>query len=128
MTRMTRPSFGRSMSVMWIYTLARFGLFGVLYGILWLVGVGGFLGAIIALALSVPLSWVLLARPRQAFAANIEQRVNARVAKKAAFDAELDGTELDSTEFDSTEFDSTEFDGAGVEGSEGEDGTRPLDH
>ena len=90
-----RPSFARSLSLFWVYTLLRFGLFGGLVGLLWLVGVGGFLGAIIALALSVPLSWVLLSRPRQSFAANLEQRVNARGVRRAAFDAELDGVELD---------------------------------
>ena len=43
--------------------------------------------------MSIPLSWVLLSRPRQAFAANIEQRVNARFERKAEFDAQLQGDE-----------------------------------
>jgi O-antigen ligase len=86
-----QPTFRRSMGAMWLYTLLRFGLFFVLFGLLWLVGVKGFLGAIIALALSVPLSFVLLARPRQAFAAVLEQRVEARKQRQADLDAELSG-------------------------------------
>jgi len=86
-----QPTFRRSMGAMWLYTLLRFGLFFVLFGLLWLVGVKGFLGAIIALALSVPLSFVLLARPRQAFAAVLEQRVEARKQRQADLDAQLQG-------------------------------------
>ena len=86
-----QPTFRRSMGAMWLYTLLRFGLFFVLFGLLWLVGVKGFLGAIIALALSVPLSFVLLARPRQAFAAVLEQRVEARKQRQTELDAKLQG-------------------------------------
>ena len=86
-----QPTFRRSMGAMWLYTLLRFGLFFVLFGLLWLVGVKGFLGAIIALALSVPLSFVLLARPRQAFAAVLEQRLEARQQRQADLDAKLEG-------------------------------------
>ncbi len=89
------PSFGRSMAVMWTYTVLRFGLFVVLWGLLYLFDVGWLISAAIALALSVPLSWVLLARPRRAFAANLEQRVNARVAQRAVLDARLEGFDED---------------------------------
>lgn len=85
------PSFRRSMGAMWLYTALRFGLFFVLFGLLWLVGVKGYLGAILALVLSVPLSYVLLARPRAAFAAVLEQRVNARRTRQADLDAKLRG-------------------------------------
>jgi hypothetical protein len=85
------PSFGRSMGVFWLYTLLRFGLFGVLFGLLWLLGVRGLLGALIALVLSVPLSYVLLARPRAALANTIEQRVAARRTQHADVDAQLRG-------------------------------------
>ncbi len=95
------PAFRRSLTVFWVYTLLRFGLFGALFAIMWLLGAGGFIGAIIALALSVPLSWVLLARPRRAFAANIEQRVNARVVRKAEFDAQLAGVDDEVPDQDS---------------------------
>ena len=90
------PTFKRSFGAMWIYTILRFGLFFALFGLLWLVGVKGFLGAIIALALSVPLSFVLLSRPRQAFAQVLEQRFDARKAREADLDAQLRGD--DSTD------------------------------
>ena len=86
-----QPTFKRSMGAMWLYTVLRFGLFFALFGLLWLVGVKGFLGAIIALVLSVPLSFVLLARPRQAFAQVIEQRMEARKQRQADLDAQLQG-------------------------------------
>jgi hypothetical protein len=85
--------FGRWMGAMWLYTVLRIGLFLALFGLLWLLGVTGFLGAIIALALSLPLSYVLLAKPRQAFAALIEQRIEARRARQADLDAKLSGDE-----------------------------------
>jgi O-antigen ligase len=86
-----QPTFKRSMGAMWLYTVLRFGLFFALFGLLWLVGVKGFLGAVIALVLSVPLSFVLLARPRQAFARVLEQRVEARRQRQADLDAKLQG-------------------------------------
>jgi hypothetical protein len=86
-----QPSFGRTMGAMWLYTILRFGLFFALFGLLWLVGVTGFLAAIIALLLSLPLSYVLLAKPRAAFAAVLEQRMNARRARAAELDARLSG-------------------------------------
>ena len=86
-----QPTFKRSMGTMWLYTVLRFGLFFALFGLLWLVGVKGFLGAIIALVLSVPLSFVLLARPRQAFAQVLEQRVEARRKRQSDLDAQLRG-------------------------------------
>ena len=86
-----QPTFKRSMGAMWLYTLLRFSLFFALFGLLWLVGVKGFLGAIIALVLSVPLSFVLLARPRQAFAQVIEQRMEARKQRQADLDTQLQG-------------------------------------
>ncbi|HEY7050359.1 MAG TPA: DUF4229 domain-containing protein [Jatrophihabitantaceae bacterium] len=86
-----QPTFKRSMGAMWLYTVLRFGLFFALFGLLWLVGVKGFLGAIIALVLSVPLSFVLLARPRQAFAQVLEQRVEARRKRQSDLDAQLRG-------------------------------------
>jgi Protein of unknown function (DUF4229) len=85
--------FGGYMGAMWLYTVLRIGLFFALFGLLWLLGVTGFLGAIIALALSMPLSYVLLSRPRQAFAALIEQRIEARRVRQADLDAKLSGDE-----------------------------------
>jgi len=90
---MSEPSFRRWMGTVWLYTLLRIALFLVLFGLLWVLGVTGFLGAVIALALSLPLSYVLLAKPRQAFAAQIEQRIEARRARQADLDAKLSGDE-----------------------------------
>jgi len=83
-------SFGRWMGSMWLYTVLRFGLFFALFGLLWLVGVKGFLGAIIALVLSVPLSFVLLAVPRARFAASVEDRLNARREDRQQLDDKLE--------------------------------------
>jgi Protein of unknown function (DUF4229) len=88
-----RPSFGKSLGLFWLYTVLRFGLFGLIWLLLWLVGVGWLFAALFAVVLSVPLSWFLLSRPRQAFAANIEERVNARFDRKAELDAQLEGSD-----------------------------------
>ena len=58
-----------------MYTILRFLVFGVLFGLLWLVGVPVFLAAVLALGLSVPLSYVLLAKPRAALAETVEARL-----------------------------------------------------
>ena len=83
-------SYGSWMRSMWLFTLLRFGLFFALWGLLVLVGLHGFVAALVALVLSVPLSFVLLARPRQAFARQLEARLAARNAHRADLDAELD--------------------------------------
>jgi hypothetical protein len=85
------PSLRNWMGSMWLYTVLRFGLFLVLWGLLYVAGLHSLLGALIAVVLSVPLSFVLLARPRARFAATIEQRVEAQRARRAALDQELSG-------------------------------------
>jgi hypothetical protein len=84
------PRFGRWMGSMWLYTSLRFGLFFVLWGILYLLGVRGFTGPLVALVLSVPLSFVLLARPRANFTRQLELRIEARREERSHLDAELD--------------------------------------
>ena len=69
---------------------AAFGLFFVLWGLLYLVGVRGLFAALLALVLSVPLSFVLLARPRERFTRNLEARVNTRRVERERLDTELD--------------------------------------
>jgi O-antigen ligase len=78
---------------MWLYTVLRFALFLALWGVLYLAGLSGLFAALLAVVLSVPLSFVLLAKPRAAFARSIEQRAAYRQDRKAAFDAELDGAD-----------------------------------
>jgi hypothetical protein len=86
----SRPKFAGWMGSMWMYTILRFGLFFALWGIVLLLGLHGLFAALVALVLSVPLSFVLLAKPRAAFARQIEARLDARKADRAALDAKLD--------------------------------------
>ena len=87
------PKFGRWMGATWLYTFLRFALFFALWGLLALAGVRGLIGAMIALLLSVPLSFVLLARPRRMFAEQIEARMAARRLDRAELDAELNAAD-----------------------------------
>ncbi len=75
----------------WVYTLLRFALFGVLWVLLWLVGLAPLFAAALAIVLSVPLSFLLLARQRRALAGSIEQRVASRQSRRADLDARLQG-------------------------------------
>jgi Protein of unknown function (DUF4229) len=86
----TPPTFARSMGLFWLYMGLRFALWGVLWLAFWLVGVEVLLAALIGAVLAAPLSWLLLARPRRALAANIEDRVNLRFQHRAEFDARLE--------------------------------------
>jgi len=79
------------MGAFWLYTILRFALFFAIWGLLYLFGVGSFLGAVVALSLSLPLSYVLLARPRALLSSTIEQRLDARVVRRSELDAELEG-------------------------------------
>jgi Flp pilus assembly protein TadB len=94
--RPTRPTAGQTLGAMWLYTVLRFGMFLLLWGLLWVARVPGLLAAVIALALSVPLSFVLLRRQRERVAANLEQRVLARQAQQHDLDAKLAGEDPES--------------------------------
>lgn len=83
-------NFRSWMGSMWLYTVLRFALFFALWGILLLAGLGGLVAAAVALFLSIPLSFVLLAVPRQRFAAQIEARVDAHRVQRERLDSELD--------------------------------------
>lgn len=85
---------------MWLYTILRFGLFFALWGVLVVLGLHGILAPLLALILSVPLSFVLLARPRAMFARQLEARVAARRAERAELDAQLDDGGADQGESD----------------------------
>jgi hypothetical protein len=78
------------MGSMWLYTILRFGLFFALWGVLVLIGLHGFVAPALALLLSVPLSFVLLARPRAQFTRQLEARLAARRAEQDEFDARLE--------------------------------------
>ena len=75
----------------WIYTGLRVVLYAVILGLLWLFEVRGFFGAVVALALTVPLSYVLLARPRAAMVQSINQLRERRTARTDALDEQLQG-------------------------------------
>jgi O-antigen ligase len=85
-----QPTFGRWMGSMWLYTILRFALFVVLWVIFYFLGVNGYLSALLAIVLSVPLSYVLLARPRARFTAQIEQRMQAHRHARERLDEQLD--------------------------------------
>ena len=74
-----------------VYTAGRVLVFVVLAGLLWVVGLRGFLLVFAALLLSVPASWFLLARQRQALAADVERKVGDRRGKRADLRAQLRG-------------------------------------
>ena len=84
------PTFVSWMGSLWGYTILRFGMFFALWGILVLAGLGGFLAALLALVLSIPLALVLLSGPRNRVAQNIEQRIEAAKANRAELDSRLD--------------------------------------
>jgi len=69
------------------YVLGRFAIFAVLLGVLWLVGLGGLMGAALALVLSIPVSYLLLRRQRDEVTAALQRRS----AAKAEFRTRLRG-------------------------------------
>jgi hypothetical protein len=74
-----------------IYTAGRVLVFAVLAGLLWLVGLRGFLLVIAALVLSVPVSYFLLARQRDALAADVERKVTNRQSRREDLRSQLRG-------------------------------------
>jgi hypothetical protein len=86
-----RSSGGRVIGMLWLYTFLRAVIFGVLFGLLWLLGLKGLLGALVALVLSVPLSMVLLARPRARLAAGLEGHTDARRERQDVLRKRLNG-------------------------------------
>jgi hypothetical protein len=79
-----------------VYTAGRVVVFGVLVLLLWSVGLGGFVLLLVALGLSMPLSYLFLYKQRAAMAEELERRMAGRRARREAFRARLrgdDGTE-----------------------------------
>lgn len=87
---MEQSSWLKGYRAFWIYTIARFALFAVIALLLWVVGVPSLFALLIAIVVSVPLSWFLLAKPRQAFAATIEARVSQRRERSEDLGKRLD--------------------------------------
>jgi uncharacterized protein DUF4229 len=74
-----------------IYTAGRILVFAVLAGLLWLVGLRGFLLVFAALLLSIPVSYFFLARQRDALAADVERKVSGRQARRQDLRSQLRG-------------------------------------
>lgn len=78
-----------------LYTLGRLAVFVVLVALLWLVGLQGFLGLALGLAMSVPVSYLLLRPLRDRVTEAVAARSVARRASKADLRERLAGTETD---------------------------------
>jgi uncharacterized protein DUF4229 len=74
-----------------IYTAGRIVVFAVLAGLLWLVGLRGFLLVFAALLLSIPVSYFFLARQRNALAADVERKVTDRQSRRQNLRSQLRG-------------------------------------
>lgn len=72
-----------------MYTILRFGLFFALWAILLLAGLPGLFASLVALVLSVPLSFALLAKPRRRFTEQLELRVQAQRRHRQHLDTQL---------------------------------------
>jgi len=80
-----------------VYTGARLALFVALGLVLYAAGLRGFPLAALAVLLSLPLSYVLLARQRAAFSASLERRLAERRARRADLRARLRGDDDPAT-------------------------------
>src|SRR4051812_20959220 len=90
-----RSTFAGWMGSMWLYTTLRFGLFFALWGLLFLFGLHGFGAPISPLARSLPLSLVLLPKPRAAFTRQLEARVENRRIERQELDSRLESDTTD---------------------------------
>ncbi|WP_129337610.1 DUF4229 domain-containing protein [Cellulomonas endophytica] len=81
-----------------VYSLLRLALFAVCWVALVLVGMGSWLSVVVAVVLAACLSYLLLARPRAAAAVWLQERDEARRARRAA--APRRGVERDADEED----------------------------
>jgi uncharacterized protein DUF4229 len=78
-----------------LYTLGRLGIFVVLVALMWLVGLVGFLGLALGLALSVPVSYLLLRPLRERVTEAMAARIVSRRTAKADLRERLAGDETD---------------------------------
>lgn len=74
-----------------LYTAGRFAIFAVLAAVLWLFGLRGFLLVFVTLLLSIPASYYLLARQRDALAADVERSLAGRRSRKDELRSQLRG-------------------------------------
>jgi Protein of unknown function (DUF4229) len=76
-----------------VYTAARLLLLLAVALLLYVIGLRGFVLAAFAVVLSLPLSYLLLARQRVALGADVERRLTQRRARSADLRARLRGDE-----------------------------------
>jgi hypothetical protein len=76
-----------------VYTVARVLLLFAMALLLYVIGLRGYLLAVFAVVLSLPLSYLVLAKQRVAFGAEIERRMALRRARSADLRARLRGDE-----------------------------------
>lgn len=74
-----------------VYTAGRIGIFAVITGLLWFVGLNGLVLFLAALALSLPVSFVVLSRQRQALGNQIDRRMVERRSRRDALRSRLRG-------------------------------------
>ncbi|MGI8696194.1 MAG: DUF4229 domain-containing protein [Mycobacteriales bacterium] len=77
------------------YTALRLGSFAIIAGIAYLLGLRGFLLVIVALVVSLPISLVLLRRPRAAMARQIADGLERRRRDRARVRDDLRGDQRD---------------------------------
>jgi hypothetical protein len=73
------------------YTLGRIGVFAAVAGVLYLIGFRNYALVLLALLISMPLSYLVLRRQRTAFADSVSERLERRRAEKESLRAELRG-------------------------------------
>jgi hypothetical protein len=76
-----------------VYTAARAGLLVAVALLLYAIGLRGFPLAVFALIVSLPLSYLVLARQRVALGVHLERRMAERRARSAALRTQLRGDE-----------------------------------
>jgi Protein of unknown function (DUF4229) len=74
-----------------VYTGARALVFLAFLGLGWLVGLRGFLLIVVALVLSIPISYFFLARLRDRFAADLERKIDRRRERRTDLRSQLRG-------------------------------------
>jgi hypothetical protein len=68
-----------------IYSLLRLALFGAALGLLYLVGLRGWLLPVVAVVVALALSYLTLSKPRDAATRWIAARADRRAAERAVF-------------------------------------------
>ncbi len=73
------------------YTVARLAVFAVVATVLYFVGLRSFVLVALALLVSLPLSYVLLRRQREALSTEVERRVDGRRQRRTELRDQLRG-------------------------------------